>query len=399
MAAVLRARFAHAQCASGNLDALDAARRGRSTLYDFQRLNAGYVDDRDTVYRALDRYKISRLTEPLPPPPGPSDPPAPPTFIMSPDIHLFTNAAIGGGLDYIGGYRLCTVGGIEKAATLLNYYGVVAGVDERHSHLAAELTYLHSQARLSVLPDPAAPMATAPDRSIGIGQDLIAWTGRYHDAIQVMAGWMLPETNTSHDVVYPAERLSTASQRAVFSLGSPGAHLSQTAIFGSDRPIETLYVDLHEFPIPSTKADVSALVAYVSDEKETFSGIGAGYRYGILRFAGDTAVEYNGVRLRHARGKVEFGGGNYVSGLYAGFSLYLAGSVFNGRYLLEQTGKSAVPGIDFGMKVLMAFPYLSFGAEIEAGANRPEILTLFAGSVNSPQLSARGFLRISPWVQ
>ena len=329
LTAVLHADHARAQCASGNLDALDAARRGRSTLYDFQRLNAGYVDDRETVYHALDRYKVTRLTDPLPPPPGPSDPPAAPTFVMSPDIHLFTNAAIGGGLDFIGGYRLCTVRGVEKADTLLNYYGVVAGVDERHSHLAAELTYLHSQARLSASVDPTMPKDMAPERVIAIGQDLLAATGRYHDAVQVMAGWMMPETNTSHDVVYPAERLSTASQRAVFSLGSPGAHLSQTAIFGGDRPIETLYVDLHELPIPSTKIDLSALVGYLSDEKQTLSGIGAGYRYGILRFAGDTAVEYNGVRLRHARAKVEFGGGSYRSGLYAGFFLFLAGSVFS----------------------------------------------------------------------
>ncbi|MEO8874196.1 MAG: hypothetical protein ABI461_01310, partial [Polyangiaceae bacterium] len=183
------------------------------------------------------------------------------------------------------------------------------------------------------------------------------------------------------------------------AIGVPGLNLTQTLILGTtSRPIETYALDFDRFPIPHTHYDVTAALAYLDDERQTYSVVGAGYgaRDRGPRIGLDGAVEYSDPRFRYARVRGDLGFGKMLPWFYVGAGIDLSVSVFNSRYLYEQTSKQMVPGIEFGAHSQFSSGPFAFGCEISVSTNRPELMSVFVQSVDSVAATVSAFVRISP---
>ncbi|MEO8877184.1 MAG: hypothetical protein ABI461_16440 [Polyangiaceae bacterium] len=197
--------------------------------------------------------------------------------------------------------------------------------------------------------------------------------------------------------------VSQTAKAAPCSDGTDALNLARRArkTFYDFAQIERTYTldkELSYASIAAGEAYFAKPEPYLDDERQTYSVIGAGYgakdrgpRIGL-----DGAVEYSDPRFRYARVRGDLGFGKMLPWFYVGAGIDLSVSIFNSRYLYEQTSKQMVPDIAFGAHRQFSSGPFAFGCEISVLTNRPELMSVFVQSVDSVAATVSAFVRISP---
>lgn len=228
----------------------------------------------------------------------------------------------------------------------------------------------------------------------------------------------------------------------------PIADLSLDFVFGESRQaVETLYIDLKNLPLMVVPMTASIKTAYLSDENQTYTMIGFDwinplptqktyYEHKLVnpstnhnqqttpqakkeqkfakelseqpvsrainisqtthRVGMDVATEFNSINLRYVRLRTDL---NYraferklnklenifIGQPYVSVELNWEASVFNSRFMQEQTGKRYVLGTGGGLSMGLGVRFMAIYLDTRVGYNRPEVLNRMVQAVDTPE--------------
>jgi hypothetical protein len=200
----------------------------------------------------------------------------------------------------------------------------------------------------------------------------------------------------------PANR-QTRNGRFYLGAGSPFADTSLHIIFEPE-DVDSDIIELRADAVPlqkDWKMVGVAGAAYIEDESQVTLDLGVADAFDSLTLV--TATEFNPVRLRHVRGRVDWDGGpetilrsknpqtdqENAMRLALDLGAFAELSYFNSRHLEEETGRDHVWGAAFGGTLRPDATILMGQIDLWFGVNRPAELARVSNFVDHWQMGVR----------
>ena len=330
----------------------------------------------------------------------------------------------------LSGYAICRAGmDIGDAGLAGGWNGFAVGTRVVASdNLDFTLKLSSVSAGDSLTPDDP-DLATLAGEVGGRGHSVWGFTLGWRDRAHLTVG-STRDAVTSFDVSSSGDTLSLDSSvssgvgpRSLYvGLGVPALSTTLDLVYDvvAASPLTYTFVGVTELPLWffDEQLAVTAGAGWIAFEEQMISKVGVSYGFfnGVVRPGAMASVEFNDPRLRSARATLDIGLtrtlaipkgflvdeaqpdgfdlGTIIRWATLGAGVRGAASIYNSRYVLDQTGLERLPGYSVTGWGQLSVRMLTVGVDVYSAINSPQTLVRLADAANRRETGGRLHLRL-----